>query len=137
MSVGNEYICHVRFSDVDSFGHVNNVNYYEYYQEARVGLLYELAEQEDDPLLSVVLARMDVDYRRPMLYRPEPYLVTSEVTRIGNSSFSVTSRIHDESEIYSTAESVLVMFDPITQSSVPLSDDQRNRLTGEEARRPL
>lgn len=130
MSATNEYVCHVRFSDVDSFGHVNNVNYYEYYQEARVSLLYSLAEDDDDPMLSPVLARMDVDYRRPMLYRHEPYTITSEVTHIGNSSFSVVSRIHDENEVYSTAESVMVMFDPVTQSSVPLGESQRARLSG-------
>jgi acyl-CoA thioester hydrolase len=28
----HEYTCHVRFSDVDVYGHVNNVKYFEYYQ---------------------------------------------------------------------------------------------------------
>ena len=36
---GHEYSCHVRFSDVDVYGHVNNVKYFEYYQEARIDFL--------------------------------------------------------------------------------------------------
>ena len=34
------YECHVRFSDVDVYGHVNNVKYFEYYQEARIAFLF-------------------------------------------------------------------------------------------------
>ena len=32
------YPVHVRFSDVDAYGHVNNVKYFEYFQEARIAL---------------------------------------------------------------------------------------------------
>ena len=37
------YDCHVRFSDVDVYGHVNNVKYFEYYQEARIAFILSLA----------------------------------------------------------------------------------------------
>ena len=33
------YDAHVRFSDVDVYGHVNNVKYFEYYQEARIAMI--------------------------------------------------------------------------------------------------
>ena len=33
------YPLHVRFSDVDLYGHVNNVKYFEYFQEARIRYL--------------------------------------------------------------------------------------------------
>ena len=33
------YPLHVRFSDVDVYGHVNNVKYFEYFQEARIPLI--------------------------------------------------------------------------------------------------
>ena len=36
------YECHVRFSDVDVYGHVNNVKYFEYFQEARIAFLMSL-----------------------------------------------------------------------------------------------
>src|SRR5687768_5914693 len=40
---GGTYPVHVRFSDVDIYGHVNNVKYFEYFQEARIQLLVSQA----------------------------------------------------------------------------------------------
>ena len=40
-----------------------------------------------------VVARIDVDYRRPILFRPEPYAVETWVTRIGTSSYDLACRI--------------------------------------------
>ena len=39
------YDVHVRFSDVDVYGHVNNVIYFEYFQEARIPLLAGLGRE--------------------------------------------------------------------------------------------
>ena len=88
------YPCHVRFSDVDVYGHVNNVKYFEYFQEARIALVLSLSgdgtgAQSVDAL---VVARIDVDYRRPILFRPEPYVVQTWVTRVGTSSFVLSCR---------------------------------------------
>jgi YbgC/YbaW family acyl-CoA thioester hydrolase len=85
------YECHVRFSDVDVYGHVNNVKYFEYYQEARIAFLRALTESEHESSLRQVVARIDVDYKRPILFRPEPYLVESWVTGIGTSSYGLDS----------------------------------------------
>ena len=71
------YDCHVRFSDVDIYGHVNNVKYFEYFQEARIAFLMSLGDPlldpGADPTMRQVVARIDVDYKRPILFRPEPY----------------------------------------------------------------
>ena len=37
--VTSHYPIHVRFSDVDVYGHVNNVKYFEYLQEARISMI--------------------------------------------------------------------------------------------------
>jgi acyl-CoA thioester hydrolase len=129
------YECHVRFSDVDVYGHVNNVKYFEYFQEARIAFLMSLG----DPMLDhgaestmrQVVARIDVEYKRPILFRPEPYAVETWVTRIGTSSYDLACRIVDgdgAGTVYSKAEVRLVAFDVSTQRSRPLSDDERSRL---------
>ena len=127
------YQCHVRFSDVDVYGHVNNVKYFEYYQEARIAFILSLDEPLFDPAeasgMRQVVARIDVDYRRPILFRPEPYAVETWVTRIGTSSYDLACRIVDgEGAVYSTAEVRLVTFDTSTQRSRPLYDAERARL---------
>jgi acyl-CoA thioester hydrolase len=125
------YECHVRFSDVDVYGHVNNVKYFEYFQEARIAFILSLAGGlfDTDSSHRQVVARIDVDYKRPILFRPEPYSVESWVTRIGTSSYSLACRIVDDSgTVYSTAEVTLVAFDVSTQRSRPLTDAERVRL---------
>jgi acyl-CoA thioester hydrolase len=127
----HEYECHVRFSDVDVYGHVNNVKYFEYFQEARIAFILSLAGGLFDSGSShrQVVARIDVDYKRPILFRPEPYTVETWVTRIGTSSYGLACRIVDEQgTVYSTAEVALVAFDVSTQRARPLTDAERARL---------
>jgi acyl-CoA thioester hydrolase len=125
------YAAHVRFSDVDVYGHVNNVKYFEYYQEARIAFVLSLSGGLFDPDSSMrqVVARIDVDYKRPIVFRPEPYTVETWVSRIGTSSYGLSCRIVDEDgTLYSTAEVAMVTFDASTQRARPLTEDERARL---------
>ena len=129
------YRCHVRFSDVDVYGHVNNVKYFEYYQEARIAFILSLDEPLFDPSqessMRQVVARIDVDYKRPILFRPEPYAVETWVTRIGTSSYDLACQIvggEGDDTLYSKAEVRLVAFDLGTQRSRSLSDAERSCL---------
>ena len=128
----HEYACHVRFSDVDVYGHVNNVKYFEYYQEARIDFLRVMREP-DQPHLATVVARIDVDYRRPLLFRPEPYVVATRVSRVGTSSYALDSEIRDaaaDGTVLSRATAVLVAYDLSEQRSRPLTAREREFLAG-------
>jgi acyl-CoA thioester hydrolase len=125
----HQYQCRVRFSDVDVYGHVNNVKYFEYYQEARLAFLTSLGRDLAEHSFGLVLARIDGDAKRPILFRSDPYLVESWVTRIGRSSFDLSAEIRDGDNLLSRAESVLVTFDLEHQRSRPLSETERDRLS--------
>jgi acyl-CoA thioester hydrolase len=132
----HEYSCHVRFSDVDVYGHVNNVLYFEYFQEARLAFLTAIGCRGPGAV-GLVVAHVRVDYRRPIVLRTEPYVVTTTVTRVGSSSFELASRIVDGPGLgsrsalgYADARSVMVGFNASTQTSRPLSDHEREVLTG-------
>jgi acyl-CoA thioester hydrolase len=125
---GHLYECRVRFSDVDIFGHVNNVKYFEYYQEARIAAMAALADGQADPGGAVVVARVDVDYRRPVLFRTEPYTVQTWVTRVGRSSYDLTAEIRDGETTLSRAVAVMVTFDREAQRARPLTEAERSRL---------
>jgi acyl-CoA thioester hydrolase len=122
------YPCHVRFSDVDVYGHVNNVKYFEYYQEARLAYLASFGRKEDDDRFTIVLATMNVDYKRPILFRPEPYEIETRVSRVGNSSFGLRSEIRDGDLLLSRADAVMVTFDARSQTARPLSGVERELL---------
>jgi len=131
----HRYDCHVRFSDVDVYGHVNNVKYFEYYQEARIAFVLALSGRlyDAESTHRQVVARIDVDYKRPLLFRPEPYVVQTWVTRVGTSSYDLSCRIVDPGDegaetVYSTAEVRLVAYDTATGRSRPLTAEERQRL---------
>ena len=124
------YVCAVRFSDVDAYRHVNNVKYFEYYQEARIALVTALARDgagQGGPL-GVVVAQIDVDYRRPMFLRETPYAVQTWVTSVGRSSFVIEGQIVDGQQVLSRSRVVMVAFDGATQRSRLLTDAERRGL---------
>jgi acyl-CoA thioester hydrolase len=124
------YPVHVRFSDVDVYGHVNNVKYLEYFQEARIVMTSRVWRELRDsgPGPSIVVAQTDVDYRRPILFRAEPYDCWSVVTRVGSRSMTVESEICDGDQVLSRANVVIVFFDQRTGRSAEPPPAYRERL---------
>ena len=104
---------HVRFSDVDVYGHVNNVKYFEYFQEARLLYTARLWREvpEDYSRASIVVAQIDVDYKQAILFREAPYDCWTTVTHVGNKSFTMESEIRDGDRVLSRARVVVVFFD--------------------------
>ncbi|MGH8826576.1 MAG: acyl-CoA thioesterase, partial [Jiangellaceae bacterium] len=78
----------LRWADMDAFGHVNNVVYLRYLQEARVDMLFVHAPKHGAEQLAsgVVVARHEIAYRAPLHFRAEPVRVDTWVTRVGNAS---------------------------------------------------
>lgn len=122
------YSCHVRWSDVDVFGHVNNVKYFEYVQEARIDFMHSLAEDSLSGDSTWVVARQDVEYKRPMLFRAGAYQIKTAVTRIGRSSYELQADIVDGAELMSRARTVVVAFDQATQRSRAMTAAERAAL---------
>jgi acyl-CoA thioester hydrolase len=106
--VTSHYPIHVRFSDVDVYGHVNNVKYFEYLQEARVTMISRLVPSRP---FSVVVAQTDVDYVQPLLFRAEPYDCRSSIVRVGNRSMTIESEICDGNRVLARARVVVVFYD--------------------------
>jgi acyl-CoA thioester hydrolase len=135
----------LRFSDVDSYGHVNNVTYLGYLETARV-LLYllrpelpataggepgatlrELAGTENQTLVG----RQEIEYRAPLEFRTEPVNVGVWVTRIGNTSFDLGYAVVDEDQtgtVHALGASTMVLTAVATGRPVPLPDGYRAAL---------
>lgn len=128
----HRYDCRIRWSDVDSYGHVNNVKYLEYLQEARIAFLSSLSPGWPRGREGAVLARIDVDYRRPIRFRPEPVVVETWVTRIGRSSYDLAARIVDDqpevATVFAEARAVIVAYDVKGLRSRPLTERERSAL---------
>jgi acyl-CoA thioester hydrolase len=124
------YPVHVRFSDVDVYAHVNNVKYFEYFMEARI--LFTARLWRDLPAgtgrPSMVVAQTDVDYRVPILFRPEPYDAWSWLTRVGERSMTIESEICDGHTVLSRARVAMVFVDAETQRPTAPAPVIRERL---------
>lgn len=111
----------VRFRDCDAMGHVNNAVYSTYLEQARIGIMGGLGE--------MILARVEIDFRAE-LRAGEEIEVRSRCARIGTKSFDLEHEIWAGERLVAEAKSVLVGYHYGEGRSVPLTDEQRRRLSG-------
>ena len=87
---------HVRFSDVDVLGHVNNVRYFDYVHEAYVEVLMGVFQEgRVSGTVDTVVARSEMDHVGQVNLRPEAYVVWSRVSALGRTSVTLDSEIRD------------------------------------------
>ncbi len=105
-----------RWADMDAYGHVNNVTWLEYLQEARVDMFHRYTTDPGGLLVEgVVVARAVIDYKRPLVFRPDPVRIEMWVSRISAASFTLDYEVLDRTGgaaiMYVAAQTVLV---PVT-----------------------
>jgi acyl-CoA thioester hydrolase len=117
---------------MDAYRHVNNVQYLRYLEEARVDMMFTLGQQEGAKTLAegVVIARHEIDYVRPLVWRPEPVRVETWVTEIKAARFHLAYEVLDDDGVYARAASVLVPFSLDEQRPRRINDEERAYLQG-------
>ena len=126
---GGAYPIHVRFSDVDVYGHVNNVKYFEYFQEARIRLMVSQGGELGDGF-HLVVAQTDVDYKRPILFRADPYDCRTWVAQVGRTSAVFESVVLDGDQVLARARVVGVCIDSATGRPAPVPEAYRAARSG-------
>ena len=118
----------IRFSDVDLYGHVNNVTYLDYLQEARVAFIRRLYHDQEIEWRHVIV-RHEIDYRRPLQLSAEPAVVEIWVSKVGGASYAFDYRIMDErDQVCATASTVLAYVDPAGETAMRIPDEMRAML---------
>ncbi|QPK82888.1 acyl-CoA thioesterase [Corynebacterium qintianiae] len=112
----------VRWDDFDRYGHVNNVVYVEYAQEARIAFSNEFFGAAGS--LPVFVRHIEADYNRPIMPDTTDVRVRTEVIKVGNTSFTTRQDIIDRhGSVCCTVTSVLVVVD--TKTSTPRAITQQ------------
>jgi len=120
----------IRYSDLDTLKHVNNVKIVDIYQEARVQFHREVfrelrrSEMGDDGY-EKVLADMRVTYLRETHF-PYPVVVGCGLTRLGNSAYTISAAMFQNGVLVGTSDAVLVYFKD--SKSYPIPDESRSIL---------
>jgi acyl-CoA thioester hydrolase len=123
----------VRWSDVDAYGHVNNVLFFNYIMEGRIAFTAAAVRSMNDSVDSGYLwfvVRQDVDYLAPMRFRQEPYTVRTGVAHLGTTSLTFCSEIADPTTRtrYARASTVAVFADH-TGKPIPVLPEWKDALS--------
>ncbi|MFC7489304.1 MULTISPECIES: acyl-CoA thioesterase [unclassified Knoellia] len=106
----------LRWSDMDAYGHVNNVQYLRLLEDARVIGFREWFGTDRSLLDSgVIVSRHEIEYVAPLTYRPEPIEVDMWVTGVHGAGFNLGYAVRDPESlgktVYAVAETGLVLYD--------------------------
>jgi acyl-CoA thioester hydrolase len=124
--VRHEHPVQLRWSDPDSYGHVNHARALSLLEDARLAMAGEAPGVDSGRRPDIILARLEVDYLRQLYYRVgERLCVHSWITRIGTKSFTMRQELLQDGEVAIRLDAVLVVFDIGTDTSRALTDEER------------
>jgi acyl-CoA thioester hydrolase len=130
--VRHVYYCPLRWADMDPLGHVNNVTYVDYLQEARVDMLAVHAPVTGGEALAegVVVVRHEVEFVAPLQFRHEPVRIETWVGAIKAASFTLRYEILDQTDdgdrrVYTRASTVLTPFVFARERPRRIRDEER------------
>jgi acyl-CoA thioester hydrolase len=127
----------IDWSEIDLFGHVNNLAILKYVQAARVNYLETvgLMQLQSETKTGPILASTSCQFRKPLFY-PGQVTVYSKVDYIKNTSFRIQHGIYnDKNEISAEAQDIIVFFDFIKNTKLTIPNEIREKIETLENRK--
>lgn len=109
----HELTLRLDWSEMDLFGHINNVSYFKYLQASRVDFWESLGihRLHKEHNIGPALAKTSCSFLRPLHY-PGTVRIELHVEWIKNSSFQLHHSIYDvNNTLCAEGEDVIVLFD--------------------------
>lgn len=127
----------IQWGDQDAYGHVNNTIYFRWFESARIAYIERLGLGQMLKGIGPgpILAAINCNYRKQLTY-PDTVLIGAKVTRIGNSSLTMSHAIFSRSgqAIAADGDSVVVMINYDTNKTMRVPDDMRRAIAQLEGR---
>ncbi len=123
----------LRWSDMDAYGHVNNVQFLRLLEDARV-TGFEQWFGRDKALLEegVLVTRHEIEYIAPLTFRHAPIAVDMWCTKVGGAGFDLGYDVRDPDGVgeghYARAETGLVVYDFPSSRPRRIRPDEREIL---------
>ena len=121
----------VRYADVDTMRHLNNVAFVQFFEDARIAFMHSLFPEHDptDPEeFPVVFAELHLHYRAPAYFGEE--IRTSVLpSHLERSSFRTQFRMEAEERLIADGYGVYVGYDYVGERAQPLTERIVDRLT--------
>jgi acyl-CoA thioester hydrolase len=131
--------CHrdeIRFADLDTQGHLNNVSFLVFVESARIAYAVSLASEHPElrpsATFSYMVVEVKISYRSPGQFG-EQIETCLRPSSVGRSSFQMDFEMRAGERLMADGYSVLVTYDPIAARSVPVPQPLRERLIADGA----
>ena len=123
---------HIRFVDMDALGHVNNANFFTYFEESRIEYFKDvIGENINWAETGLILAHAEIDYKIPIVLG-DNVIAYTKISRLGTKSFEVQYALVKktaEGEIeLAVGKTVLVCFDYKKNSTINIPEKWRKAL---------
>jgi acyl-CoA thioester hydrolase len=123
----------VRWGDMDSMGHVNNVKFFTFDESGRIAYFDELARI--DPTFwndhGLILAHIGADFVAQLRY-PATLEIGTRVWKMGRSSLNTVAAMFSEGKLISVVKGVIVWFDYVNQRPMPIPEHVRDMIRRRE-----
>jgi acyl-CoA thioester hydrolase len=100
------------WSELDLYGHINNVSYFKYLQASRINYWEQIGMHSllETGGVGPMLAATQCDFRKPLHY-PGDITIRASITEMRRTSFSLYHRIQDgEGALAAEGRDVIVLF---------------------------
>jgi acyl-CoA thioester hydrolase len=125
----------VRFADLDSQGHLNNVAFLVFFESARVAYVRSVAPEYDPGSaggLGFMVVEAKITYRSPGRYG-EAIDTLLRPTTLGRSSFRCEFEMRVGDRVLADGYAVMVTYDHVVGKSIPVPELLRRRLLADGA----
>lgn len=114
----------LRWNDVDRFGHVNNEVYFSFYDLGKSDYFQTICPHVNWSEIGIVAVHVQADFLS-QIHGTDHIAVQTAITAIGTKSFTLAQRVidTDTQEVKCVGTSVMVTYDLIGRTSIPLREE--------------
>ncbi|WML52544.1 thioesterase family protein [Neobacillus sp. PS3-12] len=125
----HQSLVRTRFCESDALGHINNVSFFIYLEQARVDFFIDTQILEDIEDWSFVAASVHCDFKKQAFVN-QSLVIKTWVSHIGRTSVKLKHQIFEQNneELIAEGEDVLVSYNVMEQKADPLSEQIKEKL---------
>ena len=116
----------VRYSDLDTYDHVNNKVYHTWFENLRIIYLSNSGfdfKNKSNPMPVVRTASIEFNLA---MFLGEKYTTVIRCSKVGNTSFDLDYEVHSEQKLKAIGRTKIVMADLVAGKPVPLNNKLRD-----------
>jgi acyl-CoA thioester hydrolase len=113
MEHSTSLLLRIDWSELDIFGHVNNISFFKYIQAARVNYWEQIGLNQSHKQTNIgpMLASCKCDFKSPLFF-PGTVTIHSRVDFIKTTSFGISHQLFDQNgQLVAEALDIIVLFD--------------------------